>query len=133
MTFQLFNSKLYWFDDYQNEDNIMTEEFINISCSKCSNNFSFIICIYCSEKIMMKIHPLSNIIKYNGINGLNIKCPYKSCNKIFYFSECPKCHSTNTQCLKRVTGYLTGDYKTAFNEGKQQEAEMRVKHCGIEA
>ena len=77
------------------EKNIMTEEFINISCSKCSNNFSFIICIYCSEKIMMKIHPLSNIIKYNGINGLNIKCPYKSCNKIFYFSECPKCRNTN--------------------------------------
>lgn len=23
---------------------------------------------------------------------------------------------------------LTGDYKTAFNKGKQQETEMRVKH-----
>ena len=30
--------------------------------------------------------------------------------------------------LRRVTGYLTGDYKTAFNIGKQQEVEMRVKH-----
>ena len=24
--------------------------------------------------------------------------------------------------------YLTGDYKSAFNKGKQQETEMRYKH-----
>ena len=24
--------------------------------------------------------------------------------------------------------YLTGNYKTAFNKGKQQEIEMRFKH-----
>ena len=24
--------------------------------------------------------------------------------------------------------YLTGDYKTAFNKGKQQEVELRYKH-----
>ena len=30
--------------------------------------------------------------------------------------------------IRRVTGYLTGSYKTAFNKGKQQETEMRVKH-----
>lgn len=28
--------------------------------------------------------------------------------------------------------YLTGNYKTAFNKGKQQEVENRVKHTGIE-
>lgn len=27
-----------------------------------------------------------------------------------------------------LTGYLTGDYKSAFNKGKQQEVEMRVSH-----
>jgi len=27
-----------------------------------------------------------------------------------------------------VTGYLTGDYKSAFNQGKQAEVEDRVKH-----
>ena len=42
--------------------------------------------------------------------------------------NCPNCGSTNIQRLRRVTGYLTGDYKTAFNLGKQQETEMRVKH-----
>lgn len=42
--------------------------------------------------------------------------------------ECPKCGSKHIQRLRRVTGYLTGDYKSAFNKGKQQEVEMRIKH-----
>ena len=41
---------------------------------------------------------------------------------------CPQCGSHDIRRLRRVTGYLTGDYKTAFNLGKQQEVEMRVKH-----
>ena len=41
---------------------------------------------------------------------------------------CPMCGSSNIRRLRRVTGYLTGDYKSAFNKGKQQETEMRVKH-----
>lgn len=45
--------------------------------------------------------------------------------------HCPQCGSENVQQLRRVTGYLTGNYKTAFNEGKQQEVEMRVKHTGV--
>ena len=43
-------------------------------------------------------------------------------------SICPKCGSKNVEMLKRVTGYISGNYKTSFNEGKQQEAEQRVKH-----
>lgn len=46
-------------------------------------------------------------------------------------SHCPQCGSKNIQQLRRVTGYLTGNYKTAFNEGKQQEVEMRIKHTGV--
>lgn len=42
--------------------------------------------------------------------------------------ECPQCGSKNIQRLRRVTGYLTGNYTTAFNEGKRQETEMRFKH-----
>ena len=41
---------------------------------------------------------------------------------------CPMCNSRDIKRLRRVTGYLTNDYKTAFNKGKQQEVEMRVKH-----
>ena len=48
-------------------------------------------------------------------------------------NACPKCGSTDIQRLRRVTGYLTGDYKTAFNYGKQCETENRVKHSGTEA
>lgn len=43
--------------------------------------------------------------------------------------ECPMCGGTDIQRLRRVTGYLTGNYTTAFNKGKQQEVEMRVKHA----
>lgn len=42
--------------------------------------------------------------------------------------ECPMCGSNNIKRLRRVTGYLTNDYKTAFNRGKQDEVEHRVKH-----
>ena len=42
--------------------------------------------------------------------------------------ECPMCGCSDIQRLRRVTGYLTGDYKSAFNLGKQQETQMRVKH-----
>ena len=43
-------------------------------------------------------------------------------------NECPECGGTNIQRLRRVTGYLTGDYKSAFNKGKQKEVEDRFKH-----
>lgn len=33
------------------------------------------------------------------------------------------------QRLRRVTGYLSGDYKTRFNDGKIAEVNARVKHC----
>ena len=43
-------------------------------------------------------------------------------------NECPECGGKAIQRLRRVTGYLTGDYKTAFNYGKQKEVEERYKH-----
>lgn len=42
--------------------------------------------------------------------------------------DCPKCHCKSIQRLRRVTGYLTGDYKSAFNKGKQKQVEDRYKH-----
>ena len=41
--------------------------------------------------------------------------------------ECPECGSENIQQLRRVTGYLTTDYRH-FNKGKQSEVEHRIKH-----
>ena len=43
--------------------------------------------------------------------------------------ECPMCGSTNIRRLRRVTGYLTGDYTTAFNEGKQEEVSLRYRNA----
>lgn len=42
-------------------------------------------------------------------------------------SVCPNCGSNNILRLRRVTGYLTVDYRN-FNKGKQKECEDRVKH-----
>lgn len=42
-------------------------------------------------------------------------------------NECPQCGSKNIQQLRRVTGYLTTDYRN-FNDGKIAEVEERVKH-----
>ena len=43
-------------------------------------------------------------------------------------NECPECGSKDIQRLRRVTGYLTGNYTTAFNPGKIAEVEDRFKH-----
>lgn len=66
-------------------------------------------------------------IPYFAVNVPNdtcLKCGY--CDE--FNDHCPECGSEDIQQLRRVTGYLTGNYKTAFNKGKQQETEMRVKH-----
>ena len=66
-------------------------------------------------------------IPYFAINVPNDTC--LDCGYCDEFNDkCPICDSENIQQLRRVTGYLTGNYKTAFNKGKQQEVEMRVKH-----
>lgn len=60
----------------------------------------------------------------NVPNDMCVECGYTD----LIGNECPICGCTNIRRLRRVTGYLTGDYTEAFNEGKQQEVEMRVKH-----
>ena len=66
-------------------------------------------------------------IPYFAINVPNDTCLH--CGYTDEFNDhCPVCGSDDIQQLRRVTGYLTGNYKTAFNKGKQQETEMRVKH-----
>ena len=66
-------------------------------------------------------------IPYFAINVPNDTC--LDCGYTDEFNDkCPICGSEHIQQLRRVTGYLTGDYKTAFNKGKQQETEQRYKH-----
>lgn len=81
------------------------------------------------------IPALESIVNYamdKDIPYFAINVPNDMCTECGYTddigNECPICGSTKIRRLRRVTGYLTGDYTTAFNEGKQQEVEMRVKH-----
>ena len=66
-------------------------------------------------------------IPYFAVNVPNDTC--LECGYCDEFNDhCPECGSSNIQQLRRVTGYLTGNYKTAFNRGKQNEVKFRVKH-----
>ena len=73
------------------------------------------------------IYAMEHDIPYFAVNVPNDTC--LDCGYCDEFNDrCPQCGSTNIQQLRRVTGYLTGNYKTAFNRGKQAETEARVKH-----
>ena len=83
------------------------------------------------------IDALEQIVNYamdHDIPYFAVNVPNDTCLDCGYTGEfndkCPQCGSTNIQQLRRVTGYLTGNYKTAFNLGKQAEVEERVKHVG---
>lgn len=72
-------------------------------------------------------YAMDHDIPYFAINVPNDTC--MSCGFTGEFNDCcPVCGSEDIQQLRRVTGYLTGNYKTAFNKGKQAEVEDRVKH-----
>ena len=81
------------------------------------------------------IDALETIVNYamdKDIPYFALNIPLDNCNDCGYQDEigekCPQCGSTNISRLRRVTGYLTGNYKTAFNRGKQYETDERVKH-----
>ena len=83
------------------------------------------------------IDALEEIVNYamdKDIPYFAINVPNDTCLECGYTDEfndkCPMCGSTHIQQLRRITGYLTGDYKSAFNLGKQDEVEERVKHTG---
>jgi len=76
-------------------------------------------------------YAMDHDIPYFAINVPNDTC--LACGYTDDIGEkCPKCGSSDIQRLRRVTGYLTGNYTTAFNLGKQEETNARVKHNGIE-
>ena len=85
--------------------------------------------------VLKNLTALEQIVNYamdKDIPYFAINVPSDTCLNCGWTGEiedkCPECGSTNIQRLRRVTGYLTGDYKTAFNYGKQKEVEERFKH-----
>lgn len=84
------------------------------------------------------ISALETLVRYameHDIPYFAINSPQDTCLKCGYTGEfndkCPECGSHDIQQLRRVTGYLTGNYKTAFNAGKVAETEDRVRHVGV--
>ena len=87
--------------------------------------------------IINNIDAMEQIVNYamnHDIPYFAINVPNDTCLECGYTGEfndkCPICGSKHIQQLRRVTGYLTGNYKTAFNWGKQKETEERIKHTG---
>ena len=81
------------------------------------------------------LEALEQIVNYameKDIPYFAVNVPNDQCVECGYIDEigdaCPECNCEEIRRLRRVTGYLTGDYKTAFNYGKQKEVEDRVKH-----
>jgi ribonucleoside-triphosphate reductase len=81
------------------------------------------------------LESLEQLVNYamdKDIPYFAINVPNDQCQKCGYIDEmneqCPVCGGDEIQRLRRVTGYLTGNYTTAFNKGKQAEVKDRVKH-----
>ena len=85
--------------------------------------------------VKYNLEAVESIINYamdHDIPYFALNIPNDLCLDCGYTDEinekCPMCGESHIQRLRRVTGYLTGDYKSAFNLGKQQEVEMRYKN-----
>ena len=87
------------------------------------------------SRVEDNLDALEELVNYamdKDIPYFAINIPNDTCMKCGFTGDikdnCPMCGSDDIQRLRRVTGYLTGNYKTAFNKGKQQETEQRFKH-----
>jgi len=82
------------------------------------------------------LEELVNYAMKKDIPYFAINVPNDTCEDCGYTDDiantCPMCGSHNIKRLRRVTGYLTGDYISAFNKGKVEEVKDRVKHVNNE-
>ena len=117
------------------------DAFEKIDIEAQLTNYSNAGCIVYTEldaSVMHNLDALEKIVIYamdKDVPYFAVNVPNDQCNNCGFTSEiddaCPMCGSKDIKRLRRVTGYLTSDYKTAFNKGKQQETEMRAKHSGV--
>ena len=84
--------------------------------------------------VLHNIEALETIVNYamdHDIPYFAVNTPNDLCNDCGWQGEigetCPKCGSSHILRLRRVTGYLSSDYRN-FNLGKQDEVKDRVKH-----
>ena len=83
---------------------------------------------------MENTEAIEDIIDYAfnlDIPYLAFNFPIDTCMDCGYQGEfdgvCPECGSNHILSLRRITGYLSADYRN-FNDGKQAEVKDRVKH-----
>lgn len=104
------------------------------------SNAGCITYVECGDNAKNNEKAVEQIVDYameKNIPYFAINIPLDSCMKCGYQgsidNECPVCGAkdtgdgTNIQRLRRVTGYLSQDFRN-FNKGKQEEVEDRVKH-----
>jgi Oxygen-sensitive ribonucleoside-triphosphate reductase len=77
------------------------------------------------------LEELVNFAMDKDIPYFAINTPIDDCNDCGYSGDfndrCPVCGSENITQLRRVTGYLSSDYRR-FNKGKQKETRDRTTH-----
>lgn len=94
----------------------------------------YIMYVELKSTFMKNISAIEKIIDYamsKDVGYFALNFPIDTCCDCGYSDEikedCPKCGSYNIERLRRVTGYLTTDYKN-FNDGKISEVNDRIKH-----
>lgn len=87
------------------------------------------------SSVQNNLDALESVVNYamdKDIPYFAVNVPNDTCLDCGYTEDmndvCPMCGGSHIQRLRRVTGYLTSDYKTAFNLGKQDEVRLRYKH-----
>ena len=112
--------------------------FEKIDVESQLDSYSSAGCILYTEfdaTVKHNLDALETVVNYamdHDVPYFAVNVPNDTCVDCGYCDEindtCPQCGSHNIERLRRVTGYITGNYTTAFNLGKQQEVELRVKH-----
>jgi ribonucleoside-triphosphate reductase len=113
-----------------------------IKCESELTGYSSAGCITYVElpgQVKFNLEALENLVHFamnKDVPYFAINVPNDTCLECGYCDEiedtCPKCGSKYIQKLRRVTGYLTGNYTTAFNPGKVEETNLRKKHLKLE-
>ena len=114
------------------------DPFEKIDIESQLTGFSSAGCITYVETLSTSKHnidALETLVNYamdHDIPYFAINVPNDTCEDCGYTDEindcCPECGGSNIKRLRRVTGYLTGNYTDSFNDGKQDEVRHRVKH-----